>query len=156
MHRQLVVVIGLIEREDKFLLTRRNDPKHANWHHRWNFPGGKVNQGETPLDAIHREIYEETQLNIHSPHFLGVHTHHWDTSTGTQQTFLLVYHCQVHPGEIILSLEENDAFLWVELEKIPLVPHLLDSMIPLLESLCFDKLKNRETVNAAHNFPMSR
>lgn len=134
MHRQLVVVIGLVERDDKFLLVRRFDPTHANWHHRWNLPGGKIDPGETPLDALHREIFEETQLTIHSPIFLGVHTHHWETAKGIQQTFLLVYHCQANPGDVILS-EENDAFIWEDLDKIPLIPDLLESTAPMLEAL---------------------
>ena len=135
MHRQLTVSIGLLEREGKFLITRRFDPDHPNWHHKWEIPGGKIHAGETPLDALHREIFEETALTFHSPHLLGIHTHHWNTPAGIQQTFLIVYHCQAHPGEVILSPEENDAFSWESPEAILLLPNLLDGTVELLEEL---------------------
>lgn len=135
-HRQLIIVLGLIERDDKLLITRRFDPEHPHWHHRWEIPGGKINPGETPLDALHREIYEETRLTVHSPELLGVYTHHWNTPTGVQQTFMIVYHCQANPGEVVLSPEENDDFSWKYREEIVDHPNLLDGTTNLLNEFC--------------------
>lgn len=139
MHRQLTIVIGLIERDEKFLITRRYDPDFPDWHHRWEIPGGKIKPGEKPLDALHREILEETALTISSPKLLGVHTHHWNTPTGVQQTFLIVYHCQANPGEVILCPDENDAYEWEHVEQILQKPNLLDGTIELLETLFLKK-----------------
>ena len=53
----LDVVCALILREESVLLCQRAEGKHlAGW---WEFPGGKVEEGEEPADALRREIEEE-------------------------------------------------------------------------------------------------
>lgn len=54
------VAIGLIERDGAVLIgRRRTDQVHAG---KWEFPGGKVEAGETPLAALERELAEELGL----------------------------------------------------------------------------------------------
>ncbi|MBM3807451.1 MAG: (deoxy)nucleoside triphosphate pyrophosphohydrolase [Acidimicrobiia bacterium] len=53
----VVVVAAVIERDDAFLLTLRQDGAHLAGH--WEFPGGKVHEGETHAEALRREIFEE-------------------------------------------------------------------------------------------------
>ncbi len=53
----IVVVAAVIERGDAFLLTLRPDGTHLSGH--WEFPGGKVHDGETHAEALRREIVEE-------------------------------------------------------------------------------------------------
>lgn len=141
MHRQLIIVLGLIERDGKLLITRRLDPEHPQWHQRWEIPGGKIDPEETPLDALHREIYEETRLTIHSPQLLGVHTHHWYTPAGVQQTFMIVYHCHANPGKVVLSPDENDAYAWDDVEQIILNPNMLDGTSAMLQTLCGEAVR---------------
>lgn len=126
MHTQLTVVLGLIEREEKILLMRRLDPERPQMHMRWEFPGGKIDPYETPSRALYREIEEETGLKVSSANFLGVYTHHWKMSERIQQTFMLIYHCHVLPGEVILSPKENDAFSWKTPEEVILCNDLLE------------------------------
>ena len=53
----IVVVAAVIEHADRFLLTRRQDGVHLAGH--WEFPGGKVGDGETHAAALRRELLEE-------------------------------------------------------------------------------------------------
>ncbi|MGI8990871.1 MAG: (deoxy)nucleoside triphosphate pyrophosphohydrolase [Bryobacteraceae bacterium] len=54
------VVAGLIERDGRFLIgQRRADRAHPL---KWEFPGGKVEAGEDPCEALHRELWEELEI----------------------------------------------------------------------------------------------
>jgi 8-oxo-dGTP diphosphatase len=53
----LVVAAAVIERDDRFLLTRRRAGTHLEGC--WEFPGGKCEPGETPAACLAREIREE-------------------------------------------------------------------------------------------------
>lgn len=134
-HHQLIVVVGLIERDNRILIVRRHDPEHAQWHQRWEFPGGKIELYETPVDALRREIKEETGLTINSERLLGVSTHHWNTPKGIQQTFILLYHCNAFVGEVHLNHKENDDYSWEKPEDIVLRSDLLDGNVEMFQQL---------------------
>ena len=56
------IVIGLIERDGKYLIQRR--PEDGLLGGLWEFPGGKIEAGETKIAALQREIAEETSLQV--------------------------------------------------------------------------------------------
>ena len=68
------VAVGVIINDnDEALITFR--PKDKPQGGLWEFPGGKIEKNETAVDAIIREVKEETNLTIFNPVFLGNITH---------------------------------------------------------------------------------
>jgi 8-oxo-dGTP diphosphatase len=59
---RILVVAAVIEQEDRFLITRRQDGVHLAGL--WEFPGGKVADGESHTAALRREIHEELDVEI--------------------------------------------------------------------------------------------
>ena len=59
---RVIVVAAVIERQDRFLVTRRQDGVHLAGF--WEFPGGKVADGESHAEALRREMHEELDVNI--------------------------------------------------------------------------------------------
>jgi 8-oxo-dGTP diphosphatase len=58
----ILVVAAVIERDDHFLLTRRQKGVHLEGM--WEFPGGKIDEGEAHSDALRREIREELDCDV--------------------------------------------------------------------------------------------
>lgn len=57
----------LVDRAGRLLLQLRDGNTHID-PHRWGLPGGHVEPGEEPLDAAHRELREETGLDVDELH----------------------------------------------------------------------------------------
>ncbi|WP_193161314.1 8-oxo-dGTP diphosphatase MutT [Microbulbifer hainanensis] len=63
MEKIVHVAVGVIRREDgKILIARR--PEHLHMGGRWEFPGGKVEAGETVQQALARELREEIAIEV--------------------------------------------------------------------------------------------
>jgi 8-oxo-dGTP diphosphatase len=58
----------VLDEEDRVLLARRSNDPGAGL---WDLPGGFLNEDELPLDALRREVREETGLELERPQFLG-------------------------------------------------------------------------------------
>ena len=73
MTNRLIVVAAIIERDQRFLVTRRQPGVHLEGL--WEFPGGKVDAGETHAEALRREIREELDTDA-VPDALVLRTSH--------------------------------------------------------------------------------
>ena len=71
--KQIEVVAAIIRKGDRILATQRG---YGEWKDWWEFPGGKMEPGETPEEALVREIREELDAEISIDKFLD--TVEWD------------------------------------------------------------------------------
>lgn len=105
-----VVCLVLIDQEGKMLTCQRPEGKKMALH--WEFPGGKVEQGENNEIALRREIEEELQIQLGPLQELtGVH-HSYDFGNIFLPPFLC--HCSQHPS---LTLVEHKAVQWIYLDQ---------------------------------------
>ena len=62
--KKITVVAAIIFEMDKYLCVQRNFSKYPYISYKYEFPGGKIESGETMVDALKREIMEELNLDI--------------------------------------------------------------------------------------------
>ena len=67
------IAVGVIWKGDRILITRR--PENGLLGGLWEFPGGKIESGETPEEAVRREVYEEVAMDIAVVAHLGTVKH---------------------------------------------------------------------------------
>lgn len=109
--KHLNVVCAVIHDDDKILCTQRlrKGPNYIAEH--WEFPGGKVNEGESDHEALRREILEEMDWNIYVGAKLGsVEYDYPDFSIS-----LTAYDCMAHDNNFKL-LEHIDS-CWLKPEE---------------------------------------
>lgn len=104
------VTAAIIKKGDKYLITQRSISDKLPL--KWEFPGGKVEIGETPEECLIREIKEELNLEVAVGEKVATSTY----SYGSGTISLVAYSAQIIGGSIIL-LDHNDA-KWVGLNKL--------------------------------------
>ncbi len=104
------VVTGLIRKNGKVLLGQR--PKGETLAGAWEFPGGKIEQGESPQVALHRELVEELGVDAEVGSLKLAHTH----SYGERGVLLLFYEVLFWKGEP--KTIYHDDLRWVEPEEL--------------------------------------
>ena len=107
--KTIEVVAAIIRKEDKIFATQRGYGDFKDW---WEFPGGKMEPGETPEDALIREIHEELDADISVNKFL--YTVDWD-----YPKFHLTMHCFMSSlRNDALHLNEHEAARWLDKDEI--------------------------------------
>lgn len=109
----LIVVAGIAVRDDAVLMAQRPAGKHLAGL--WEFPGGKLDAGETPEQALSREFREELSVDVANPRpYTFVHHRYPD-----RDLLLLFYLCDV-VGEP--RPQENNPARWIPADELPGTP----------------------------------
>ncbi len=108
--KHIHVTCAIIEKDGKVLSTQRSEIMSLPL--KWEFPGGKINDGERPEECLSRELYEELGISVVISRPLAPVTHQYPTFIITLYPFV----CKIITGEIILH--EHKAFTWLPPEKL--------------------------------------
>ena len=126
----LVVVsaVVLVDREGRVLLARR--PEGKSMAGLWEFPGGKVQEGESPEFALCRELEEELGIEVRecclSPIAFASHAY------SDFHLLMPVYVCRMWKGELLPR--EGQVFKWVRVEMLGEYP-MPEADIPLIAQI---------------------
>lgn len=101
----IAVVCGLILKDDGRVLAARRSSS-MDLPGKWEFPGGKVEPGETPEEALIREINEELGILVRISRAMPAHVHHYREKS----IKLIPFVCSVISGEV--RLKEHQSWSW--------------------------------------------
>ena len=107
--KHIEVVAAIIRRGNEIFATQRGYGEFKDW---WEFPGGKIEPGESPQQALVREIREELDATIEVGELLQ--TVEWDYPTF--HLCMRCYLCSVVSGS--LTLLEHEAAAWLDREHL--------------------------------------
>ena len=92
--------------------------KTHKWNGNYTIPGGHVEMGERLQEAVKREVWEETGLNLTRADFLCYQQFIYDESFWQKRHFIFFdFVCRVDDGEVRLN-EEAEEYAWVDLDNI--------------------------------------
>ena len=126
--RFLAGVAGIITDDQHRLLLFKHTYRRS---HPWGMPGGWMDQGESPLEALEREVYEESRLRIEAQRLLlmGI--------TADRPKFEFVVAAKVVSGEFTPSREVS-AMAWYARDELPPLALFHLHILTLLDNLPAD------------------
>ena len=113
--KKVRVVAAVIRHEDKIFATQRG---YGEMKGGWEFPGGKIEEGETPQQALKREIEEELDSEIQVGDLIDTIEYDYPSFHLSMDCFW----CEVVSGELVLK--EAEAARWLTKEEFDSVPWL--------------------------------
>ncbi len=124
--KSIEVVAAIIHDGDRVFVTQRG---YGPWKDWWEFPGGKMEEGETEQEALVREIKEELSADIHVGKLLD--TVEWD-----YPEFHLTMHCFMCTlSHDAMHLNEHEAAKWLNMTTLHSVKWLPadEALLPVIE-----------------------
>jgi 8-oxo-dGTP diphosphatase len=117
LQKKYLRVVCAIIVHGRQVLTARRAPGQSHGGS-WEFPGGKINPGENPQQAIVRELREELAITVSIIKELAPVTHHYESKI----VELIPFVCSIEEGTI--TPVDHDEIQWVDREKVAEVPLL--------------------------------
>ena len=132
--KQIEVVAAIIrDEEGRVFATQRG---YGEWKDFWEFPGGKMETGESKVEALLREIWEELETRIVVEQLVTTVEYDYPKFHLTMHCFL----CHIESGSLILKEHEAAKWLqWKDLESVDWLPAdkiVVKEIKPILQKLC--------------------
>ena len=104
------VTAALIVKDNKVLAARRGPGKHLEGY--WEFPGGKLEENETPEGCLERELTEEFSISSRVDAYIGESVYDY----GEKIVHLLGYEVQHIAGDF--QLVDHDELRWLDIDQL--------------------------------------
>ena len=126
IRKQIHVACAILERGGLVLAAQRSAAMSLPL--KWEFPGGKIEPGESMTECLQRELFEELGVCVDVGKSLPPVTHHYPTFTVTLYPFV----CAIRCGEII-TLHEHAAMTWLPPQEL-LTLDWAEADLPVIQS----------------------
>ncbi len=103
----------------KIMLIKRNEEKRKKWNADWGNVGGKIEFGETSMQACIREAQEETGLNLDPSSLKSIYIKETPDFLPQVHAIHFVYAASIDENSKIVLNSESDGYEWFELENLP-------------------------------------
>jgi 8-oxo-dGTP diphosphatase len=110
--KKIEVVAGVIFWNDSLLCVQRPKNKYHYISEKFEFPGGKIEAGETKEEALHRELLEELNISTKIKSFFVTVVHEYPDFELTMHSFI----CEVDSKE--LTLQEHIDQKWLKINEL--------------------------------------
>jgi 8-oxo-dGTP diphosphatase len=108
--KTIIVTAGVIIEQGRVLVTQRKEDSHQGLL--WEFPGGKVKEGEEPREALRRELKEELDIEVEVGMIFEAVYHPYPK----YPILLLAYHCRIEKG-VLKPLGCHD-LRWINFKEL--------------------------------------
>ena len=104
------VVAAVIVKENKILIARRKEGKHLEF--KWEYPGGKVDNGENEKESLKRELKEELDISVSIDDYITESFYEYDKA----KINLKAYFVKNYSGTI--KLTDHDKINWIKIDEL--------------------------------------
>ena len=113
--KNIEVVAAIIKKDNKYFVTQRGYGDYKDW---WEFPGGKIEEKETPEEALTREIKEELDADILIDNYLCTVEHDYPKFHIKMDCYV----CSLVSNDI--TLIEHEAARWLMINELDAIKWL--------------------------------
>lgn len=139
--KQITIVVAAIKNEQgELLLTKRRQPELPEIHGKWEFPGGNIEFGEDPIQALKREVLEEIGIEVKIIRLLPkIINETQKFKNGNELQILFVtYECEIVSGIPKPTDDEIETVVFFRLEEVK----NLDAFKNIYETIGFFDILN--------------